>query len=265
MEANTNIINCNHSMKDKESNSNKQLSYKKDMWMHFDSIKDKFFFDRSKAKSLLYIISQKNDLEYEYSENLIYLYKQFIVQFDNNTNKTNVNDECDENTFNINIKNIINNLKYESELYANHSKDVLENVIKPLEGFIMNQCEIIHELIALMESYENEFKLVNHQLEQKQINFQHGGKSVETAINKLELIKNRIDNQNEDNFNSEENIFNLEDEDSQNEMIEKCTEMVEKNTLMAKQLQLEYSEFIVKAKEENILNYLNIYMNKYKL
>ena len=43
--------------------------------------KVKFFADRNKAKHLLYLISQKNDLIQEYSENLKYLYrlhKQFI-------------------------------------------------------------------------------------------------------------------------------------------------------------------------------------------
>ena len=238
-----------NSIKDKEDNNDKILSYRKDMWMYFDSIKDKFFFDRAKAKTLLYIISQKNDLEYEYSESLKYLYNQFIIQFDH-SNKNSVNDINDEYTLNISINNIINNLKSESELYANHSKDVLENIIKPLEGFIMNQCEIINELIGLMESYENEYKLINHQLEQKQINFHHGAKSVETAINKLELIKNRIDNPDEENFNNEVSIFDLEDEDSQNEMIEKCNEMVEKNTIMAKQIQSEYCQFITKANNE---------------
>ena len=111
-------------------------------------------------------------------------------------------------------------------------------------------CEIIHELIALMESYEKEYKLINHQLEQKQINFQHGGKSVESAMNKLELMKNKIVYQNEDTINKEENIFNLEDKDSQNEMIEKLNEILERNSIMARQLQMEYREFIIKANNE---------------
>ena len=233
-----NIIHSN-------SQKNNTLSYKKDLWMHFDSIKDKFFFDRTKSKALLYIISQKNDIEYEYSESLKYLYNQFISQFDNHKNNNILN----ENTLNITINNLINNIKYESDLYANHSKDVINNIIKPLEGFIMNQCEICHELIELMESYEKEFKLINQQMEQKQINFHHGVKAVESAINKLELIKNK-NNNNNDSFNNEENIFNLDEEGSENEMIEKLTEMVQKNTIMAKQLQDEYKNFIIKANNE---------------
>lgn len=235
-----------------ESSKEGKLSYKKDLWMYFDSIKDKFFFDRSKAKALLYIISQKNDIEFEYSESLNYLYNQFIIQFDNHINQVSTNNIYNENTLNITINNLINNLKYESELYSNHSKDILENIIKPLEGFIMNQCELNQEFIGLMQSYENEFKIVNQQIEQKQINFHHGGKSVETAINKLELLKSKIKNKNEDeeSFKNNQNIFNLEDEDSENEMIEKLSEIVKKNSAQAKQLQNEYQEYIEKANNE---------------
>ena len=229
-----------------------KLSYKKDLWMYFDSIKDKFFYDRTKAKSLLYIISQKNDIENEYSESLKYLYNQFIIQFDNHKNQNYTNKIYNENTLNKTINNLINNLKYESELYANHSKDILENIIKPLEGFIMNQCEISHELIGLMDSYEKEFKLVNQQMEQKQINFHHGGKSVENAINKLEILKNKMKDKikEEESFTKEENIFNLDEEDNDSEMFEKLNEMVQKNSIQAKQLQIEYQQYIIKANNE---------------
>ena len=98
------IIHNSNIIKNGEINTNKILTYKKDMWMHFDSIKDKFFFDRAKAKTLLYIISQKNDLEYEYSESLKYLYNHFIMQFDNFINQTNVNSIYNESTLNISIK-----------------------------------------------------------------------------------------------------------------------------------------------------------------
>ena len=242
------IIHSN-SIKNNDDSKEITLSYKKDLWMHFDSIKDKFFFDRTKSKALLYIISQKNDIEFEYSESLKYLYNQFIFQFDNHMNQSN-NSILNENTLNITINNLINNLKYESDLYSNHTKDVLNNIIKPLEGFIMNQCEIFHELIGLMESYEKEFKLINQQMEQKQINFHHGAKTVESAINKLELVKNKIKNSNNDSFNNEENIFNLDEEESESEMIEKLTEMVQKNTVMAKQLQIEYQDYIIKSNNE---------------
>jgi hypothetical protein len=246
---NSNIINTNIIKVKDLDKKNVTISYKKDLWMYFDSIKDKFFFDRTKAKSLLYILSQKTDLEYEYSQSLKYLYDQFTMQFDNTNNQIITSNVYNKNTLNLAINNYINNLKYESELYSNHSKDILENIIKPLEGYIMNQCEITYELIGLMESYEKEFKSVNQLVEQKQVNFHHGGKAVENAMNKLELMKNKIDD-TEDYYDAKENIFNLEEEDTEKEMLEKLTEMVEKNEASAKQLQIEYESYIIKANNE---------------
>ena len=232
---------------DNDKNTSKE-SYKNGLWMYFDSIKDKFFFDRTKAKSLLYIISQKNDLEYEYSESLKYLYNQFISQFDHIS--PSMNKVYNENSLNITINALISSLKDESELYYNHSKYVLENIIKPMEGFIMNQCELGYELIDLMNSYEKEFKIVNQQLEQKQNNFHHGGKSLELAMNKLELIKNKLKSRNDEEENFNEYLFKLDEEGNDEEVVEKLTEMVRNNSNMAKQLQIEYEEYIQKANGE---------------
>ena len=232
-------------------NSNKE-TYKEGLWMYFDSIKDKFSFDRAKAQSLLYIISQKNDIEYEYSESLKCLYNQFKNQYNNNIilSTNNINNE---NTLNTSINTLIDNLKYESELYSTHSKEVFDKIIKPMEGFIMNQYEISYELIALMENYEKEFKLVNQILDQKENNFHNGGKSVEIAMNKLEQIKyknNTKKEEKEEEQNIKENIFKLEDDGTDEELFEKYTEMVKNNSEMAKILQIEYQDYIKKANEE---------------
>ena len=230
-------------------NSNKE-TYKEGLWMYFDSIKDKFSFDRAKAQSLLYIISQKNDIEYEYSESLKCLYNQFKNQYDNNiiSSTNNINNE---NTLNTSINTLIDNLKYESELYSTHSKDVFDKIIKPMEGFIMNQYEISYELNALMESYEKEFKLVNQIVDQKENNFHNGGKSVEIAMNKLEQIKNKnYPKKEEEKEDIKDNIFKLEDDGTDEELFEKYTEMVRNNSEMAKILQIEYQEYIKKANEE---------------
>ena len=134
----------------KEENINKisskeKLTYKEDLWMYFDSINEKFFFERNKAKTLLYIISQKNDIDYEYSESLNYLFNQYITQFDAHQRKFNPNIDNGKSTLNEAIKSLINGLKTQSEIYLNHTKNISENIIKSLEGFIMNQCEISTE------------------------------------------------------------------------------------------------------------------------
>lgn len=239
--------------KPKEENKNtisskEKLSYKKDLWMYFDAINEKFFFERNKAKTLLYIISQKNDIDYEYSESLNYLFNQFITQFDTHQEKFSSNLIKDKNTLNEVIKSLINGLKAESELYLTHTKNISENIIKPLEGFIMSQCEICNEFSGLMKSYEKEFMNVNKLVEQKQINFFQGEKSVENIINKLEVYKNTI-NKDKTPKNEEENEL-TEEEENQKEMLEKMNEIFEKNKTTAKQLQIEYQDYIDKANNE---------------
>ena len=234
------------------STPDKKLSYKKDLWMYFDDINEKFFFERNKAKTLLYIISQKNDIDYEYSESLKYLFNQYITQFDAHQEQINSNIDNEKNTLNKAIKSLINGLKMESELYLNHTKNILANFIKPLEGFIMNQCEISNEFSRLMKSYEKEFMNAYKQVEEKQLNFFQGGKSIENAINKLEKIKYKNKKENYDKNIEEKNINNndIDIDDEEKEMIEKMNEILEKNKMTSKQLQSDYQEYIKKANVE---------------
>jgi hypothetical protein len=220
--------------------------------MYFDDINEKFFFERNKAKTLLYIISQKNDIDYEYSESLKYLFNQYITQFDAHQEQINSNIDNEKNTLNKAIKSLINGLKMESEFYLNHTKNILENFIKPLEGFIMNQCEISNEFSRLMKSYEKEFMNAYKQVEEKQLNFFQGGKSIENAINKLEKIKYKNKKENYDKNIEEKNINNndIDIDDEEKEMIEKMNEILEKNKTTSKQLQLDYQEYIKKANVE---------------
>ena len=237
---------------EKNKNSSKEkLSYKKDLWMYFDSIKEKFYYERNKAKTLLYIISQKNDLYYEYSENLKYLFNQYMDEFSCNYEELNdKNTDNENNTLNKAIKSIINGLKNESDLFLNHAKDIDENIIKPLEGFIMNQCEINNEFSSLMKSYEKDFMKTFKLLEEKQTNFYQGGRSVESAINKLEIFKNenkeeKIENNNEKENEELNNDNKLEQEENRKEMLEKMEEILEQNKKSSKELQKDYQDYII--------------------
>ena len=175
----------------KEENINKisspekkeKLSYKEDLWMYFDSINSKFFFERNKAKTLLYIISQKNDIDYEYSESLNYLFNQYITQFDAHQEKLNTNIDIGKSSLNEAIKSLINGLKAESEFYLNHTKNISENIIKPLEGFIMSQCEISNEFNTLAERMK--FVCPKISFEKYEFNLARKMKRVERKINKL--------------------------------------------------------------------------------
>ena len=243
-------------VEENKNSSKEKLSYKKDLWMYFDSIKEKFYYERNKAKTLLYIISQKNDLYYEYSENLKYLFNQYMDEFSCNYEELNdKNTDNENNTLNKAIKSIINGLKNESELFLNHAKDIDENIIKPLEGFIMNQCEINNEFSSLMKSYEKDFMKTFKLLEEKQTNFYQGGRSVESAINKLEIFKNENKQEKNENNNEKENeeLDNdniLEQEENRKEMLEKMEEILEQNKKSSKELQKDYQDYIIIANFE---------------
>ena len=243
-------------VEENKNSSKEKLSYKKDLWMYFDSIKEKFYYERNKAKTLLYIISQKNDLYYEYSENLKYLFNQYMDEFSCNYEELNdKNSNNENNTLNKAIKSIINGLKNESELFLNHAKDIDENIIKPLEGFIMNQCEINNEFSSLMKSYEKDFMKTFKLLEEKQTNFYQGGRSVESAINKLEIFKNENKQEKNENNNEKENeeLDNdniLEQEENRKEMLEKMEEILEQNKKSSKELQKDYQDYIIIANFE---------------
>jgi hypothetical protein len=99
-----------------------------------------------------------------------------------------------------------------------------------------------------MKSYEKEFMNVNKLVEQKQINFFQGEKSVENIINKLEVYKNTI-NKDKTPKNEEENDL-TEEEENQKEMLENMNEILEKNKITAKQLQIEYQDYINTANAE---------------
>ena len=60
LENNKSDENNEISINNKEIKEN-HLSYKKDLWMYFESINSKFIKDRQKAKSLMYIIFQKSN------------------------------------------------------------------------------------------------------------------------------------------------------------------------------------------------------------
>jgi hypothetical protein len=103
-----------------------------------------------------------------------------------------------------------------------------------------------------MKSYEKEFMNAYKQVEEKQLNFFQGGKSIENAINKLEKIKYKNKKENYDKNIEEKNINNndIDIDDEEKEMIEKMNEILEKNKTTSKQLQLDYQEYIKKANVE---------------
>ena len=97
----------------------------------------------------------------------------------------------------------------------------------------MNQCEISIEFSELMKRYEKDFMNSFKLLEEKQINFFQGGRSIESALNKLEILKNQINKEKKEKNCEEKNggdngVEADMDIDNKSEKEENDKEMMEK-------------------------------------
>ena len=137
-----------------KANNNNQYSYKKDLWMYFESINSKFKKDRQKAKSFMYIISQKNSLADEYADNLDSLYNQFFVELNYFIEESD-NSNIDNKKYSLdNLLCIyLENIKTESELFKNYSKIIRNEFLKNLEQNINLQYELNSQLNKQLKKY----------------------------------------------------------------------------------------------------------------
>ena len=235
-------------LKEKKENSindnnniinNNDYSYKKDLWMYFESINSKFIKDRQKAKSLMYIISQKNSLIEEYAENLNSLYNQFYIELNNFIEESNINNNDNNNKYSLdNLLNIyLENIKNESELFKNYSNLINDQFLKSLEQNIKMQYEKNSQLNELLKSYEENFKKVLNKIENIKKDYQHAGSLVENSKKELEIMKEEIDNIKEIN-------------ETDNLKLKKCEEENKVKIEEAKKKKKIYEDYIIDANKE---------------
>ena len=214
------------------------LSYKKDLWMYFESINSKFIKDRQKAKSLMYIISQKSILTEEYSNNLDLLYNQFFIELNYFLDDEAINNNTNPKYILDNVLSIyLENIKNESILLKNYSKVVKNKILNNLEQNMKVQYEMNSHLNELFNTYENLFKKVIQNLNKYKENYEKTGKLVEKSKKDYEIMKEEIDNQKEKN---EANMLKYK----------KCKEENNQRIKEAKDKQKKYEDYIVIANEE---------------
>ena len=214
------------------------LSYKKDLWMYFESINSKFIKDRQKAKSLMYIISQKSILTEEYSNNLDLLYNQFFIELNYFLDDEAINNNTNPKYILDNVLSIyLENIKNESILLKNYSKVVKNKILNNLEQNMKVQYEMNVHLNELFNTYENLFKTIIQNLNKYKENYEKTGKLVEKSKKDYEIMKEEIDNQKEKN---EANVLKYK----------KCKEENNQRIKEAKDKQKKYEDYIVIANEE---------------
>jgi hypothetical protein len=237
LENNKSDENNEISINNKEIKEN-HLSYKKDLWMYFESINSKFIKDRQKAKSLMYIISQKSILTEEYSNNLDLLYNQFFIELNYFLDEETINNNDDQKYILDNfLSTYLENIKNESILLKNYSKVIKNKILSNLEQNMKVQYEMNAHLNELYNTYENLFKTVIQNLNKYKENYEKTGKLVEKSKKDYEIMKEEIDNQKEKN---EANVLKYK----------KCKEENNQRIKEAKDKQKKYEDYIVIANEE---------------
>ena len=237
LENNKSDENNEISINNKEIKEN-HLSYKKDLWMYFESINSKFIKDRQKAKSLMYIISQKSILTEEYSNNLDLLYNQFFIELNYFLDEETINNNDDQKYILDNfLSTYLENIKNESILLKNYSKVIKNKILSNLEQNMKVQYEMNAHLNELYNTYENLFKTVIQNLNKYKENYEKTGKLVEKSKKDYEIMKEEIDNQKEKN---EANMLKYK----------KCKEENNQRIKEAKDKQKKYEDYIVIANEE---------------
>ena len=227
-----NEININNN----EDNNN-NLSYKKDLWMYFESINSKFIKDRQKAKSLIYIISQKSILTEEYSNNLDLLYNQFYIELNYFLEEEKLNKNEKKYILDNFLNAYLENIKGESILLKNYSKLIKNKILNNLEKNINIQYEMNSNLNELFKTYEMKFKSVIENIKKYKEDYEKTGKLVEKSKKDYEIMKEEIENNKEKNETNELKY-------------KKCKEEYNQRIKEAKDKQKKYEDYIEIANKE---------------
>lgn len=200
-------------------------TYSNDMWLGFDSIITHFNEERNRLKKILYVFSEKKNMEFEYAENLKNLYNFYA--------KTEVLSNKDY-TMTKAIDFFFEEMKKESQLHFNNVKMIEENIIKELHSLLEKQIEKSSEYTNSINTYPKAFSFTVKTLESYRMQFQS---AVKQAESKIQANQKLID----DNIQKNKTNFTLpkKDEEKQMKLIQK-----------GKELEKNYMNFIQEANQE---------------
>jgi hypothetical protein len=177
------------------------LQYSKNMWLEINKINNNNLAERNKIKSILYVISQKNNFEIEYMENLqkIYHIKNKIFSI----NENNILNDL----YKIFFEEILN----EISLHKKNTEIIFNEIIKPLSNLIFDINKITKSLNDDLIVLRNEFKIELENVENYKLKFYNDSKNYENYLIKFEKLKSE---NNEENFlkkykEEEENLLKI--------------------------------------------------------
>ena len=251
---------------------NEKICYKNNLWLYLDDIKERFLENRRKLTIIIKIIKYKNTLEEKNCKEIKALCDEFISQY---KSKEKIKTQTD-----IALDKIIYLIKEENDIKEEKTKYIEKNLIKSLNGFIDTQIRISNEILRLVQSSSVDFKLINQLLREKELLLLKIGKNLESSMYKLErainaqktekkekdvkkeekrieknknleLIKDKIENDNNKKTENEDKNNDISDIDNNREdLIEKYKKEKEQNLKKAKMILIEYENFIKIANDE---------------
>ncbi len=218
----------------------KLLSYEKNLWLGFETINLNFKEERNIGKILLYIFSQKKNLECEYANGI----KQLCDMFYNYFNKNN-KDKENKSSLKLGIDSLLNEIVNESNIHLDNVKNIDDNVLKPFGNLLENQLKKGIELSEKIYSTQNNFKKIIEHLNNIQSKFQSATKYAETSIMSYE--KEKYYSNNENNINNENDDNNI---NNKKKPFDKHEDIQKKYLLMAKDYEKQYKDYITEANNE---------------
>ena len=147
--------------------------YSNDLWLGFDTIIRHFNVERNMMKKIMYIISEKKNIEFEYAEQLSNLYSFY------QKNKISNEEEYSlHKAFNVFFEEI----KKESELHLKNVLSIENNIIKETNKLINEQIKKSHEIVEKIHNYPKNFSEIVKTLESYHMQFQSAVKMAENKI-----------------------------------------------------------------------------------
>ena len=215
----------------------KLLNYEKNLWLGFKTINLNFKEERNIGKILLYIFTQKKNLECEYANGIKQLYEMFYTYYNNNNQN--------KSSLKLGIDSLLNEIVNESNIHLDNVKNIDDNVLKPFGNLLENQLKKGIELADKIYLTQNNFKKVVEHLKNIQSKFQSATKYAEMSIISYEKEKYYSNNENNINNENEENHFN-----NKKKAFDKYDDKQKKFLLMAKDYEKQYKDYIIEANNE---------------
>lgn len=214
-----------------------EVSYKKNLWLGFEPAINKFYLTRMKIKSLIYVLSEKSNIEKEYSDNLFHLSNVLLDAIKLKTDGI-------KSTLDTALTSLSTYLKRKSELYSENCKAVDTDLIKSLNELISMQNDLTKNMKETIKDYPNPFINSYQKLKSLKANY------YQSASDSEKLIYENIEWKKNEKNNSSKNRKKIQERDkNQMKAIDSLRDSEQKYSEFLPLMNKERETFISKTEE----------------